>query len=97
MSDTDVLWQRHEELREKVDALNARMSAHDERYNAVVEKLDLSREERKEQFNAIMVEMKAVREEVAEKRGAAKFGAWLAGIMIALGVPAALFSWYTHR
>lgn len=96
MSDTEALWHAHNELLEKHHALEARMAAHDARYENIVEKLDLSRRERTEQHEKILGAIGELKNEMAEKRGAAKFGMWVVGILLSLGVPPALFFWYTH-
>lgn len=89
MSDSAELWQAHNELREKYHALESRMSAHDANYNAIVEKLDLSRKERNEQFQTLATEIRGLAIELAERRGAVRIAAWIVGLLIALGVPAA--------
>lgn len=79
------------------------MSAHDARLVAFLE----SRREHQRQMESIAAsintrlgqfdeKMDEIREKVSEAHGAAKFGKWVIGILISLGFPAALFTWYTH-
>lgn len=100
MNDADSLWQQINVLREKQSALESRMSAHDAKQDALAEKIDLSRSERSEQFQQLTAQIstlgETVREELSEYRGALKFGKWLAGLLIALGVPAALLTAWGH-
>ena len=100
MNDADALWEQINVLREKQSALESRMSAHDAKQDALAEKIDLSRSERSEQFQQLTAQIstlgETVREELSEYRGALKFGKWIAGLLIALGVPAALLTAWGH-
>lgn len=90
------LWEHHEQLRSRVNELEQKMAVAEERHSTVLEKLDESQRERRTQFETLLKEMKATRDEVVEARGAAKFGKWVVSILLALGVPPALFFWYSH-
>lgn len=58
------------------------------------EKMDLSRKERAEQYADIKKSLDLLGEEISEYRGALRFGKWMAGTLIALGVPSAmLMAW----
>ena len=100
MNEAEALWEQINVLREKQSALESRMSAHDAKQDALAEKIDLSRSERSEQFQQLTAQIstlgETVREELSEYRGALKFGKWLAGLLIALGVPAALLTAWGH-
>ena len=100
--ETEALWDHVNALRDKQAALEARMAAHDAKTDALAEKIDLSRQERTEQFKVITEQIatlgETVKEELSEYRGALKFGKWIAGTLIALGVPAGMLAmWGGHR
>lgn len=91
------------ELRDRHSNLEARVAVHDARLVAFLE----SRREHQRQMESIAAsintrlgqfdeKMDEIREKVSEAHGAAKFGKWVIGILISLGFPAALFTWYTH-
>ena len=100
MNDAEALWEQINVLRDKQAALESRMSAHDAKQDALAEKIDLSRSERSEQFQQLTAQIstlgETVREELSEYHGALKFDKWLAGLLIALGVPAALLTAWGH-
>lgn len=100
MNEQEALWEQVNQLRDKQSALESRMSAHDAKQDALAEKIDLSRTERTEQFRSLSDQIakvgEDVREELSEYRGALKFGKWIAGILIAMGVPAAMLAAWGH-
>lgn len=102
MTDAEAVWEQINVMRDRQSAAEARMAANDATVAALIEKVDLSRQERTEQYLALSAKMdslgKTVQIELAEYRGALRFGKWLAGILIALGVPAGLLAlWGGHR
>ena len=103
MSDSNELWHVVTELRDRHSNLEARVAVHDARLVAFLE----SRREHQRQMESIAAsintrlgqfdeKMDEIRGKVSEAHGAAKFGKWVIGILISLGFPAALFTWYTH-
>lgn len=95
-SEKDVLWQRHEELRARVEGLEQKMAVAEERHVSVLDRLDENKNERRAQFETLLSEVKATRDELTEYRGMAKFGKWAIATLIALGVPPAMIYWFTH-
>lgn len=107
MSDSTELWQAVSELRDRNAALESRVSATDARVEMFLTEFRESRRERQQQMENIASSLNArlgqfdekmdeIREKVSEAHGAAKFGKWVIGLLISLGVPAALFTWYSH-
>lgn len=107
MSDSNELWQAVTELRDRHSNLEARVAVHDARLVAFLDEFRESRREHQRQMESIAAsintrlgqfdeKMDEIREKVSEAHGAAKFGKWVIGILISLGFPAALFTWYTH-
>lgn len=102
MNDTEAVWEQINAMRDKQSALEARMAAHDAKVDALADKLDLSRTERTEQYHQLSAKIDGlgvtVQSELAEYRGALRFGKWIAGTLVALGVPAGLLAmWGGHR
>lgn len=94
---TEAIWERINAQTDRMSEIESRMAAHEARTVAIEQKIDLSRQERTEQFREIKAGIDGIREEVSEYRGALQFGKWLAGILIALGVPAGLLAmWGGH-
>ena len=75
-----------DDLAQRLAALEARMDNTDAR-------IEQSRQERSEQYKDISGKLDTLIVEVTEYRGAIVFGKWLAGTMIALGIPAAFLVW----
>ena len=107
MSDSNELWQAVTELRDRHSNLEARVAVHDARLVAFLDEFRESRLERQRQMDALAAALNTrlgqidekidtIQENVSEAHGAAKFGKWVIGILISLGFPAALFTWYTH-
>jgi len=59
----------------------------------VKEAVEQSRRERQAQMKEVIEKLDTLNHEVAEYRGAIVFGKWLAGTMIALGIPAGFLVW----
>lgn len=89
------LWQAVDTLRERNSALESRMSAHEATQEAFLMEFRESRRERQRQMEGITGTLAEIREKVSEAHGAAKFGKWMVGLLVSLGVPAALFAWYS--
>ena len=100
MSEAEALWEQVNNLRDRQAVIEARIAAHEAKTDAIEDKIDLSRQERTEQFRQLSQQIEqlgtTVQAELSEYRGALKFGKWLAGILIALGVPAALLASWGH-
>lgn len=107
MSDSNELWQAVTELRDRHSQLESRVAVHDARLVAFLDEFRESRQERQRQMDTLTSalntrlgqideKMDTIQEKVSEAHGAAKFGKWVIGILISLGFPAALFTWYTH-
>lgn len=88
------LWQAVDAGRERISALESRMSAHDAKHEAFLAEFRESRRERKEQIEMIANSISSrlsefdekidtVATQVSEAHGAAKFGKWVAGVIIA--------------
>lgn len=88
------LWQAVDNLRERNGALESRMSAHEATQEAFLMEFRESRRERKEQIDTIAHAIESrlsdfdgkfdtLSEKVTEAHGAAKFGKWLIGIVLA--------------
>lgn len=88
------LWQAVDAGRERISALESRMSAHDAKHESFLDEFRESRKERKEQMDTIAQaihsrlvdfdgKFDALAEKVTEAHGAAKFGKWLLGIVLA--------------
>ena len=98
------------ELWERLSAQEVKVAALSGRIDTLEAKVDASRSERNAQYADIKTTLTEIRQgltqtnlkvddlkdKVAEAHGAAKFGKWLAGTLIAMGAPAALFAWYSH-
>lgn len=105
MSDQDAIWDAIRDLRERGESHAVRHAELDGRINqqadaleAMDRKLDKSMKERGDQYVAIMGKLNEIGGEISEYRGALQFGKWIAGILIALGVPAALIAaWGGHK
>ena len=98
MSEAEAIWERINAQSDRMSELEARMAAHEARMVSIEQKIDLSRQERTEQYKDIKAALTNISNEVSEYRGALQFGKWLAGILIALGVPAALLTaWGAHK
>ena len=99
-NDTDVLWQEVNNLKKENSELTARVAVGEALHKELVAEFRRNESERKEQFDKLIstinTSMESLKNEMAEKRGAAKFGMWVVGLLISLGVPGALFAWYTH-
>ena len=107
MSDSNELWQAVTELRDRHSNLEARVAVHDARLVAFLDEFRESRQERQRQMDTLTAalntrlgqideKMDTIQEKVSEAHGAAKFGKWVIGILLSLGFPAAMFTWYTH-
>lgn len=107
MTDSNELWQAATELRDRHSNLEARVAVHDARLVAFLDEFRESRRERQRQIDTLTAalntrlgqideKMDTIQEKVSEAHGAAKFGKWVIGILISLGFPAALFTWYSH-
>lgn len=88
---------KHAELEGAVTLVGEQLMHHGERTELIHKQLSDQLTTFSAQFNSINNKLDLVRTEVAEKRGAARFGMWVVGTLISLGVPAALFSWYTSN
>ena len=98
MSEAEAIWERINAQSDRMSELEARMAAYEARTVSIEQKIDLSRQERTEQYKDIKASLQTISNEVSEYRGALQFGKWLAGILIALGVPAALLTaWGAHK
>lgn len=82
-----------DELAQRIATLEARMNQSDERHDDLRERIEQSRQERSAQYKDISEKLDTLIEEVTEYRGALQFGKWLAGILIALGIPSAFLYW----
>lgn len=92
---TTELWQAVTELRDRHATLESRVAAHDVRHEMLLAEFRESRQERQRQMEGITGTLAEIREKVSEAHGAAKFGKWMVGLLVSLGVPAALFAWYS--
>lgn len=82
-----------DELAQRIAVLETRMTQSDQRHDDLAERIEQSRQERANQYRDISAKLDTLIEEVTEYRGALHFGKWLAGIMIALGIPSAFLYW----
>ena len=70
-----------------------RIASLEAQLEGVKEAVDASRKERQAQMREVLDKLDTLTHEVAEYRGAIVFGKWLAGTLIALGIPTGFLVW----
>lgn len=93
---TQELWQAVSELRDRNATLESRISANDARHEMFLAEFRESRQELQRQMESISASLADIQVKVGEAHGAAKFGKWMIGLLVSMGVPAALFAWYSN-
>jgi len=83
-----------EEIQAVLRDLAGRVVGIEGRHDVVLDELRTSRRESGQQLQKIGEKLDALTVEVSEYRGALRFGKWAAGILISLGVPAALLAYW---
>ena len=100
---SEELWDRISAIDVRFAELEGRINMQQQALNTIEKTLMENREERQHFHNetkAALVKIadsvSAINDKVTEAHGMAKFGKWIVGTLIALGVPAAMFAWYSH-
>ena len=83
-----------ENCRQAIRELAERIEKVEDRHDTVLGEIRQSREERSRQIAKLDAKLDTLTHEVSEYRGALRFGKWLAGLLIAMGVPAALLAYW---